>query len=61
MDEFYYRPADGSQLQRMWPGDTVTIDGEEKRVGSVAVRPAEEDDPELGVKAGDLIYIVALD
>ena len=60
MDEFYYRPPDGP-LERMTPSDTVTINGQPRRVSSVGVKQADEDDPELDVKAGDLMYIVEFD
>ena len=57
MDEYWYRPPDGP-LQRMNVGDAVTIDGVTKRVAAVTMRVAEEDDPELEVKAGDWTYEV---
>ena len=47
-------------LEEIRVGDFLTVNGERRRVTRLRVEPADEDDPHLGIKKGDLVTTLEL-
>lgn len=57
----FYHVRPGGGLDEIWVGKIHTLDGQEQRITSIEWRQADEDDPALGLKAGDYYCIVQAD
>lgn len=58
MSTYYVRPEGG--LDEIRVGEPLTINGQTRRVMAVTLHEAPEDDPALGVEAGDLVTTLEL-
>ena len=60
----FYRtdlPSGESLLQEIEVGGTLEVNGRRMRVLSVSIEPAAEDDPDMGVWAGDPVTTISLE